>query len=153
MIHDLKPLLAAHPFFAGLSESFLDLAVGCAKNVRFNAESYLFKEGDDASDFYLVRAGRVAIEMDIGVRPVVVNTVGPGEILGWSWLVPPHRWHFDARAVELTRAIALDGVCLRGKCNENHSLGFELLKRFASDMEQRLYRAWTQVVDIYGPPE
>jgi hypothetical protein len=76
--------------------------------------------------------------------------LGEGEILGWSWLIPPYNWHFDARAVELTRAIALDGKCLRNKCEQDHDLGYELLKRFAHIMEQRLQATRLQLLDVYG---
>ena len=73
-----------------------------------------------------------------------------GEILGWSWLVPPYRWHFDARAVELTRAIALDGKCLREKCEEDHDLGYEVMRRFVVIIAQRLEETRLQLLDVYG---
>ncbi len=149
-IHSLRPLLAEHPFFAGLDPAYLDLLVGCARNVRFDQDQPLFSEGDEAGDFYLVRHGLVAIEMVVGSRPMVVHSVGPGEVLGWSWLVPPHRWRFGARAVQLTRAVALDGACLRGKCEADTAMGSELLRRFAHDLEERLYQAWLQMLDVYG---
>lgn len=149
---DLRPLLAEHPYFRDLSPEYLDLIVGCARNILFKKDEYLFREGDEANDFYLVRHGRVAIEMDFGYAQRLVHTVNAGESLGWSWLVPPHCWRFHARASELTRAVALDGACLRRKCEQDKGLGYELLLRFASDMEEHLYRAWIQVADIYGTP-
>ena len=82
--------------------------------------------------------------------PITVQTIDDGEVLGWLWLIPPYNWHFDARAVELTRAIALDGKCLRTKCENDHDLGYELLKRFTSIMEQRLEATRLQLLDIYG---
>lgn len=147
----LQDILAAHPFFEALENAHLELLVGCARNVRFPRDTYLFHEGEEANDFYLLRFGRVALEMVVHARPVLVTTLEPGEVVGWSWLVPPHHWHFSVRAIELTRAIALDGRCLREKCQADHDLGYELLRRFAHDIEQRLYRAWMQLVDIYGP--
>jgi CRP/FNR family transcriptional regulator, cyclic AMP receptor protein len=152
MVQTLRPLLAEHPFFEQLDPSFLDLIVGCAKNVRFDADEHLFNEGDLADGFFLIRSGRVAVELLVHHQPIVVNTFGPGELLGWSWLVPPHHWHFDARAVEVTRAIEVSGPCLRDKCDANPALGYAVLKRLAHDIERRLYRSWTQMVDVYGPP-
>jgi CRP-like cAMP-binding protein len=73
-----------------------------------------------------------------------------GEVLGWSWLIPPYHWKFDARAIEQTRALALDGKCLRTKCEEDHDLGYELLKRFAQIMEERLQATRLQLLDVYG---
>jgi CRP-like cAMP-binding protein len=146
----LVPLLAEHRFFRGLDEPTLELLAGCAKNVRFERDDYLFERDQEANDFFLIRHGHVALEMDVDVGPRVVSTMGPGEILGWSWLIPPYHWHFSARAVEMTRALALDGACLRDKCEADHDLGYQLLKRFAHDLEERLDRAWLQMVDVYG---
>jgi CRP-like cAMP-binding protein len=146
----LRALIGEHPFFQKLDAAHLDLIVGCGRNVRFDRDQYLFREGDSANDFFLIRHGAVALELRPHHHPVVVKTLHAGEILGWSWLIPPHAWTFDARAMELTRAVALDGVCLRGKCEKDHELGFELLKRFASEIEKRLHGAWMQMADIYG---
>jgi hypothetical protein len=80
---------------------------------------------------------------------ITIETVGDGELLGWSWLIPPFQWHFDARALNLTRAIALDARCLRGKCDADPALGYELLKRFSQVMEQRLEATRLQLLDLY----
>ncbi len=85
-----------------------------------------------------------------GRPPLVLQTVGAGDILGWSWLIPPYHWMFDAVALEPTRTIALDGRCLRGKCEADRVLGYELLKRFAHIMEQRLQATRLQLLDLYG---
>ena len=107
----LERILAEHPFFKGLAEPYLQLLVGCASNVRFNAGELIFREGEEANQFYLIRHGKVALETSAPQRgPIIIQTLGEGEVLGWSWLVAPYRWRFDARAVELTRAIALDGM-------------------------------------------
>jgi CRP-like cAMP-binding protein len=147
----LERILSGHPFFAGLAPSYLDLCVGCAANVRFAADEFVFHAGAEANEFYLIRAGRIAIEVaPPGRIPLVLQTLGEGDILGWSWLVPPYHWVFDARALEPTRAIALDGRCLRDKCEADHDLGYELLKRFAHIMEQGLQAARLQLLDVYG---
>ncbi|MFQ5795868.1 MAG: cyclic nucleotide-binding domain-containing protein [Candidatus Bipolaricaulia bacterium] len=147
----LERILAEHPFFEELDPKYLELLVGCASNVRFDAGQFIFCEGDEANQFYLIRHGRVALEISTPERgPITIQTIGEGEVLGWSWLLPPYRWHFDARTIELTRAIALDGECLRTKCEEDHDLGYELLKEFADIIMQRLQATQLQLLDLYG---
>ncbi|HET7214427.1 MAG TPA: cyclic nucleotide-binding domain-containing protein [Terriglobia bacterium] len=146
----LRPILAEHPFFRDLEEHHLGLIVGCASNVRFNAGDFVFRHGEEANQFYLIREGMVSLEMFVtGRGPVKVQTIGEGDILGWSWLVPPYRWMFDARSTELTRAIALDGKCLRNKSEHDHDLGYQLLKRFATVVQEGLDAARLQILNIY----
>jgi CRP-like cAMP-binding protein len=119
--------------------------------VRFDAGEVIFREGEEANKFYLIRQGKVAVEMFAPSRgPIILQTLGEGEVLGWSWLVAPYRWRFDGRAVELTRAIALDGECLRGKCEEDHNLGYELMKRVSLVMEKLVQATRLQLADVYG---
>jgi len=147
----LEGIIAQHPFFAGLGHEYTSLLVGCASNVRFEPNHYILREGAEANEFYLIRQGRVAIEiLPPQRRAVVVDTLGEGDILGWSWLLPPYTWKFHARAVEVTRAISLDGRCLRTKCEENHELGFQLLRRFAHIMDRRVEAARLQLLDMYA---
>jgi len=147
----LEPLLAAHPFFKDLRREHLQVLAGCAANVRFEAGQYIFREGEEAKTFYLLRHGRVALEMAVPGRGVLtIQTISEGDVLGWAWLFPPYRWHFDARAVELVRAIAMDGQCLRDKCEQDHSLGYELVKRFAQIIQERLQATRLQLLDVYG---
>ena len=147
----LEGILADHAFFSGWEPRYLRLAVGCASNVRFNAGEFVFQQGEEANTFYLIREGRVALDVVIpGRGAVTIETLEGGELLGWSWLIPPYRWRFDARAVKLTRAIALDGKCLRGKCEEDHELGYELVKQVASSLGQRLDATRMRLLDIYG---
>ena len=147
----LERIIANHPFFAGLDGGFTNLMVSCASNVRFKAGDYIFREGDPANSFYLIREGRVAVEVFAPQHePIIVATLGVGEILGWSWLLPPYHWKNHAHAVEDTRVIALDGKCLRTKCEQNHDLGYEVLKRFARIIEQRLEATRLQLLDVYS---
>lgn len=147
----LEPILAQHPFLKGLEPRYIQLIVGCASNVRFAAGEFIFREGEEANQFYIIRHGKVALEVFAPDRgPLIIDTLGEGEILGWSWLIPPYHWRFDAQAVELTRAIALDGKCLRTKCEEDHDLAYELLKRFTHLVAQRLDVTRLQLLDIYG---
>jgi CRP-like cAMP-binding protein len=146
----LEAILAKHPFFDRLEQRHLDLLVGCASNVRVDAGQFILREGEEANHFYLIRHGKVALEIFAGHRgPITVETLEDGDIVGWSWLFPPYRWRFDARAVEITRAIALDGKCLRTKSEQDHDLGYELLKRFARIVEERLQATRLQMLDVY----
>jgi CRP-like cAMP-binding protein len=150
-MEDLSRFLKDHPFTAGLNKKHLDLLVGCASNVVFKAGEFLFHEGDDADLFYLIREGKVIIETYAPQKgPIAIQTRGAGEVTGWSWMVPPYKWHFDARAVELTKALALDGKCLRGKCEKDHDLGYILMQRVSSLIAQRLEATRLQLLDIYG---
>jgi CRP-like cAMP-binding protein len=150
MMQTLEPILAEHPFLKGLDAQYLKLLVGCASNVRFNAGQFIFREGEEANEFYMIRQGKVALEILGAERgPITVQTVGEGDVLGWSWLIPPYRWRFNARALELTRAIALDGKCLRTKSEEDRNLGYELLKRFSSIIVERLEATRLQLLDVY----
>jgi CRP/FNR family transcriptional regulator, cyclic AMP receptor protein len=147
----LDHIIKAHPFFAGLDPAFCNLICGCAKNVRFEAGEHLFHEGAAADQFYLVRHGRVAFQLTApGRGAVTFQTLGEGEVVGVSWLIPPYRWSFDAIALELVRAIALDAACLRGKCEADHDLGYEMMKRFMPVLIQRLQAARLQILDVYG---
>jgi CRP-like cAMP-binding protein len=147
----LEPLLSKQPFFEGLDSNYLKTLTGCASNVHFPGGAMIFKEGEEANQFFLIREGRVAIEVFVEARgPVTIQTLSAGDILGWSWLVPPYHWRFDARAVDEVRALALDGKCLREKCEADSRLGYELLKRFALVITRRLEATRIQLLDVYG---
>lgn len=147
----IEEILGRHPFFAGFAPEYGRLVAGCARNVRFAVGDYLFREGAPADEFFLLRHGRVALELvEPGRPPAVFATLGQGEIVGASWLLPPYRWQFSARAMELTRAIGLDAACLRGKCECDHHLGYEMMKRFLPILVQRLQATRLQLLDVYG---
>jgi CRP/FNR family cyclic AMP-dependent transcriptional regulator len=150
-MENLEGILAEHPFLKDLSKAHLALLAGCASNVVFKAGEFVFKTDGPADSFYFIRQGRVHVETHIPQKgAVTIQTRTDGEVFGWSWLVPPYRWHFDARAVELTRAVAMDGKCLRKKCEEDHDLGYELMKRFLMVVSQRLDATRLQLMDVYG---
>lgn len=147
----IESLLAENPMFHDLDPETLKAILGCVSNVRFDAGQFIFKEGDDAQRFYVIREGTVAVEvfhLDRGAIPL--QHLEAGDILGWSWLVPPFKWRFDARAVTRVRAFAFDGACLRGKCNEDPRLGYELLKRVARVLESRLQATRRQLVEAHA---
>jgi len=147
----LERIIVEHPFFEGLESYYTGLLTGCASNVKFSAGTYIFKEGEEANQFYLIRAGKVALEiLAPHNKTLTVETLEQGDLLGWSWLVPPYICSFHARAIQETRAIALDGKCLRTKCEQNHDLGYEVLKRFAQLMARRLQATRFQLLDVYA---
>jgi CRP/FNR family transcriptional regulator, cyclic AMP receptor protein len=147
----LGAMLGRHPFFADVDPADLDQVVGCAMNVRFAAGQYLSREGEAADRFYIVRDGRVALEVYApGRGPVVVDTAESGEIVGLSWLFPPHTWQLDARAVVPVRAVAIDGACLRAKCDQNTRLGYLLMQRLSSVAHRRMQSARMRLIDLYG---
>jgi CRP-like cAMP-binding protein len=112
---------------------------GLASSKSFKALQMLFHEGSPAREFYLIVKGKVALETAlVGCDAIPIQTLGEGEVVGWSWLLPPYEWHYSARAVEPTQVIALDGVALRQRCEEDHDLGYEIMKRFALVIVQRL---------------
>ena len=147
----LERILVEHPFLYGFEQRHIKLIVGCASNIVFQPEQFIFREGEPADSFYFIRHGKIMIETYVAEKgSIVIQSRGEGEMLGWSWLIPPYRWHFDARAAELTRAIALDGKCLRQKCEEDHDLGYEIMKRFATIIAQQLEVTRLQLMDMYG---
>jgi len=149
----LEHIVREHPFFAGLDEAFVELVVGCAKNVRFEPGAYLCREGSPADQLYLIREGRVVLEIAApGRGAIVFQTVGEGEIVGISWLFPPYRWNYDVRAVERVRAISMDATCLRDKCEADHTLGYDVMKRLVPILMQRLQATRLQILDVYGKP-
>jgi CRP/FNR family transcriptional regulator, cyclic AMP receptor protein len=146
----LENVLSEHPFVKGLPERYLELLVGCCANARFEVGEIILREGEPAHQFFLIRQGKVVLEIYSPERgPMMVLTLGPGEALGWSWLFPPYRWKFDARAVEQTRAFVIEAECLRKKCEEDHDFGYEILKRFLHMVEERLEATRLQLMNVY----
>jgi len=147
----LAELVSAHPLLAGLPGDAVASVAGCAQNVAFDRGSLLLAESDPADTLFLLRRGLVAIEVHSpGRGSMVIETVGPGAVVGWSWLVPPYRWHFDARAVDPVGAIAVDGACLRDKAELDPALGYALLKRVAAVLLERLQMTRMRLLDLYG---
>ncbi len=150
-MQSLQSVLEKHPFLEGMDTAYLELITGCASNIRFKTRELIFREGEIANHFYFIRQGKVALEIPVpGRGSITIETLGEGDVLGWSWLYPPYLWFLNAKALELVRAIALDGECLRTKCDEDPSLGYELMKRFSYIIMQRLQATRLQILDIYG---
>ena len=147
----LEQELRSHRFVGDLPSEYLALLAGCAANVGFPEGAFLFREGSPADRCFLLREGKVALEITAGGRgPLIIQTVGAGEVTGFSWLLEPHLWQFDGRAIEPVSAIALNGGCVRAKCEDEPRLGFELMRRFANLAAGRLQSARLRLLDVYG---
>jgi CRP/FNR family transcriptional regulator, cyclic AMP receptor protein len=147
----IDELLDEIDVFRGLPDEDLDLIAGCALIRVFADGELLLCEGEPANEFFAIRHGTVALETFVPQRgAVTIETLHGGDVLGWSWLVPPHRTVYDARALGVVRTVAFDGACLREKCEEDARLGYELLKRFTEVIVERLQATRLRLLDVYG---
>lgn len=143
--------VALHPFLAGMSHTHLALLTDCAIPVHFKKGQIVLQEGELANRFYLIESGKVVLESGVEFgEPVAIEEIGPGDLLGWSWMFPPYVWHFTARAVEPTEAIFFYGTILRQYCERDHSLGYELFKRMSPIMLRRLQAAREKVLSLHA---
>lgn len=144
-------LLARHPFLAGIEEEPLRRLAPWASPSAFAAGARIFSEGGKANRFWLIRDGRVALDTYVpGRGEVVVDTIGPGAVLGWSWLFPPYRWHFGATAVVPTHTLELDAAGVAGLCGNDPALGNQLYRRFMAVVIDRLQATRLRLLDLYG---
>jgi CRP-like cAMP-binding protein len=145
--------LGAHEFFKGLNEDFLKLLSEFATEKHVNKGEVLFQQGKAADKFYLVRSGQVSVQVPALVGPTLeLQILGEDQILGWSWLIPPYRWNFMARAVEDTDLIEFDGSAILERCEKDPKFGYELFKRFTGLMSARLEAARQKMMDQWNPP-
>ena len=143
--------LAEHPFFKDLDPRYIQLIAGCASEATFKAGDFIFREGDLATHFWLIRQGKVSLEIFApGRGPIMIETLSDGDVMGWSWIVEPFKKQYDARALELTRVLVFDAMCIRGKCEEEPKLGYELFKRFSKIIGGRLQATRMRLIDLYG---
>ena len=143
--------LTSHPFLDGLTPRHLSIIGECASRVNFKAGQLLFREQEEAAQFYLINHGQVAVEIFRSRRgPVTIQTLGEGQALGWLWFDKPYHWHYDARAVQLTRATALDVKSLMHICEQDHELGYALMKRYGHMLAVQFRVITMQMADMYG---
>ena len=144
--------LACHRFMSGLEAKHIEKLMKHATQATFEAGTYVFHESEPANSFYLIRSGRIHIELSAEHGTVLVQSVGPGDFIGWSWLLPPHKWRFDAHVVERSELIVLNGQELRDELEEDHELGYRLMLKFIEVIAQRLEGSRIQLMDLYGSP-
>lgn len=146
----IDELIASARVFEGLERAQLEVIAGCGRNEHVDSGAFLLREGDPAERFFLIRRGTVALEVHAPARTLTIETLHAGDPVGLSWLFAPYRWQLDARALEPSELIGFDGVCLRGKCEADHDLGYQLMRRFAENLVDRLQATRLQLLDVYG---
>ena len=145
--------LSAVPLFAGLPEQQRSAIARAAREVRFAAGQRLFADGQPSREWWLIRSGRVALDTAVPGRGVVtVQTLGPGDVLGWSWFVPAQRWQFGAVALEPVTALELDGARLRAACDADPALGYALTRGLLEAAVRGLHDTRARLLDLYGRP-
>ena len=151
-IKELQTILHEHQFMADIDPKHVEKIAEHSSLKIFKMGDYLSRRGDPADCFYLIRNGVVAIEVFHPAKgPLTVETLDAGNVLGWAWLVPPYKWSFDARAMELTRGICIHADWLRKYCEQDHDVGYLIVKRFMLVMAERLEATRIQLLDLYGP--
>jgi CRP/FNR family cyclic AMP-dependent transcriptional regulator len=150
-VESMATRIALHPFLVGMNPAQLALLTDCAIPVHFKKGQTILREDDLANRFYLIESGKVTLESGEGFgQPVVIETIGAGDLLGWSWMFPPYVWHFSARATEPTSAIFFYGTILREYCDRDHTLGYQLFKRMTPVMLKRLQAARRKMLSVHA---
>jgi CRP-like cAMP-binding protein len=148
---DLMNVIGSFEFFQGLSEPALDYLSRCAQRQDWPARSYLAEEGSPATYFYALEEGRLSIELHRpGLGRHVIQTLGKGQVAGWSWLFSPYLWTFDIRALSPVRVLAFQGECLLRLCSEQPDVGYIMMRRLAQVIAKRLQATRIQLLDVYG---
>lgn len=149
--HEAPLRTADHPFLQGLDPSLVETLSDHAQERSYAPGDLLLRDGEVADGFFLIFHGKVALEVSAPDRGrLTIQTIGPGEVLGWSWLAPPFRWQLDARALKTVRAIVLDAEVLRRTFEELPEAGYRFLRRLLPVIAQRLENTRIQLLDIHG---
>ena len=153
MIEVNAAALAAHPFLRGMSHDQLNVLAEAARDVSFPARHRLFEDGGNATRFWLIQSGRVSLDLHVpGEGPVVIETIGMGELLGWSWLFPPYKWAFGAVAATALEAFEFDAPDVRQRCAADHELGYEFNQRISQVLAKRLQATRIRLIARSGYP-
>jgi len=148
-VTEIVETLTVSPFLNGMIPRHLRTIAECAMPSSFDGGELIFREGDVANRFYLVQEGSVALESRSRQSdPIRIQTIGPGDVLGWSWLFPPYLWHFDARAIDPVKVLFVYGSRMREHCEDDHDFGYELVRRMAEVMMIRLQATRWQLFEI-----
>jgi CRP-like cAMP-binding protein len=148
----IKSRIAQSELFGGLAAGFIDFLAAQATMRQVRKDEVLFAHGDRAGHFYLVSSGHISVEVAAITGPELeLQDLGPGAVVGWSWLIPPHRWSFNARAKSPAEVIEFDGKAVLARCEQDPRFGYELLKRFAALMSQRLNFARQKMMEAWSP--
>lgn len=144
-MNNVETRIAAHPITRSLSDEAFKVIITGAREELFEPGQVIFRPQEPANSIYLIEEGKVAIEAhNTGGADRPLQIIGPGSVLGWSWLFAPFTWHFQARTLERTRAIRLDGAHVLARCEADHQVGYEIMKRVSQVLIERLHAAMTQ---------
>ncbi len=153
MDQSLAKEIADIPLFSDLEPEYIDFIANHANEHRIGRDELLFRQGERAEHFYLVRNGRVTLEVPAIAGPALeVQHAKAGTVLGWSWLIAPYKWTFNARAEEPTTVIEFDGPAILDRCERDAAFGYQILKRFSALMSERLDAARQRMIDQWNPP-
>lgn len=148
---ELLALAAGQPFFKGLDGRLIEMLADSILEMGFKSGDWIYRQGDHANRFYMILKGKVLIESEGKDRVALpIRTLGPGDDLGWAWLFPPYEMHFNARAVDPTWTIFFYGTRLREKCEANHELGYQLMKRVAEVVVRNLHATQQRLLECSG---
>jgi CRP/FNR family transcriptional regulator, cyclic AMP receptor protein len=151
MIEVTPAALAAHPFLHGMSRDQVAVLAEAALDVTFPARYRIFEDGGNATRFWLIQSGHVALDLHVpGEGPVVIETIGMGELLGWSWLLPPFKWAFGAVAASPVEAFEFDAPAVRACCASDPGLGYELHQRVTRVLARRLQATRVRLIARTG---
>jgi CRP-like cAMP-binding protein len=140
-------------FLAGLTSGQRERLLALAREVSFPPGHRIFDEGEDADRFWIIGHGSVALDINVPGRPApIIETLGPGDLLGWSWLFPPYRWHLGARTLARVTADEFDAAAVRTACERDTGFGYALTHAVAAVVGQRLKATRVRLLDLYGPP-
>ncbi|MCB0717586.1 MAG: cyclic nucleotide-binding domain-containing protein [Bacteroidetes bacterium] len=148
--HSIAEILSAHEFFSDMKPEHIEFISGCAKVSHFASGKFMILAGEPADNFYLIRSGHTAVEIEIGNQVRTIHSPGPGEFVGWSWILPPARWRYDVRVVEDVSAISFDAECVRKKCEADFEFGYHIYRRILKIVIERLMATRIQMIDMYA---
>jgi CRP-like cAMP-binding protein len=146
----IRDLLAVQPVLHDLEPEDIDLMAGCGHNEVFESGTFLATADEAANRFFVIREGTVALELPAPTGPLMIETIGAGDLVGWSWLFTPNRWAYDVEAIERTRVVVIEAACLRDKCDADPAFGYRVMKRFAHVIVDRLQATRLRLLDVYG---
>lgn len=144
--------LSAHEFFSGFSDDVLKFLYECSSTREIKKGQILFRQGENADKFYVVKSGRISVQIPAIIGPdLEIQTLGKDQVLGWSWLISPYKWNFQAKAEEHSELLQFDGIAILARCEQEPKFGYELLKKFAGLMSERLNAARLKMMDEWNP--
>jgi CRP-like cAMP-binding protein len=144
--------LSAHEFFSEFSDDVLKFLCECSSMREIKKGQILFLQGEHADRFYVIRKGRISLQMPAIMGPTMeIQSVDEGQILGWSWLISPYQWNFQTKAEEDSELLQFDGTAILARCEQEPKFGYELLKKFAVLMSVGLNAARQKMMNEWNP--